>query len=175
MAIERIYKDGANRDKIFGYIIKRGGQVEDAKDIYQDASIRFLRKVTHESEFRIESSVKNYLFGICKMRWLEVYRKRSREIPTDSPVGNETSSDMNVHRIVEINSRDQMLKQLVSELDGKCKDILTMWMHSYSMKEIPMSLDYSSELMARKAKYRCIKRLKAIIGSKPELEKMLAV
>ena len=47
------------------------------------------------------------------------------------------------------------------------------WANGYSMKEIAVLMDYKSDMMAKKKKYKCFKELLNYIEKHPEIKNVL--
>ena len=56
------------------------------------------------------------------------------------------------------------LDKYLDKLDCLCKDILSLWVQDYKMKEIARELQFRDEAQARKKKYKCLEKLKRIKG-----------
>ena len=69
--------------------------------------------------------------------------------------------------------KKDMLRDILNLLDDSCRSILTLWKQSYSMQEIAEKLNLSSAQLAKKYKYRCIKKLMKVLENKPQLLKAL--
>ena len=52
---------------------------------------------------------------------------------------------------------------LLGQLGQRCKDVMLLWSRGYSMKEIRDELEFSSEAMARKTKFKCKKKLMGLL------------
>ena len=57
----------------------------------------------------------------------------------------------------------EILDSKLDEIGERCKKVLMMWARDYSMKEITSELDFSSEAMARKTKFKCKQKLVAVM------------
>ena len=56
--------------KISDYIRRKGGNLEDAKDVFQEAIMVIFRKA-QLAGFELKSSFYSFLFGICRNIWLQ--------------------------------------------------------------------------------------------------------
>jgi len=65
------------------------------------------------------------------------------------------------------------LEKLLKTLEPKCREVLRLWSLNYKMREIALRMSYSSEQMAKKKKYLCLKRLKEILDRMPALKREL--
>lgn len=60
--------------KVVRLITKNSGNIDSAKDIFQDALVILIEKV-NRMELDLTCSVETYLYSICRILWLEQLRK----------------------------------------------------------------------------------------------------
>jgi RNA polymerase sigma factor (sigma-70 family) len=168
LALRELYMRQGLRKKVCGYISQHGGNWQDGEDMFQEGIIVLDRNI-RQGKFREESALESYLFSICKFLWKNQQRKNYRVDLSD----NNATLDKKVTSNPEISmisaERQSMLQTLISKLGEKCRKVLTYWQLSYSMKEIAELSGLSSEGMARKTKYQCLKKLIDHIGANNEL------
>ena len=88
------YMDKDQREKLFfqlykkyfitvcKYISKRGGSLEDAKDVFQDTIVVYYEKLLNQSEGR-KIINDTYLVGIAKILWIRKNNAQNNESPFD--------------------------------------------------------------------------------------------
>ena len=54
-----------------------------------------------------------------------------------------------------------------------CKEVLMLWAYGYKMKEIANIMNYKSDNMAKKKKYKCFKELLEFLEQNPEAKSAL--
>lgn len=171
-AIKAIYDDKALKRMVISFVTKNRGNEADGQDIFHEGIIVMDRNI-REGKFRGDASLKGYLYSICRLLWMNRYRKHAN---TDSVAEMPISTEADTHTpavILETEERKAVLNALLGKLGERCQKILTLWKLSYSMEEIAEQLGFSSADMARKAKYRCHSSLMDIIKENPSLKKML--
>lgn len=52
------------------YILRKGGCLQDAEDVFQDALLLLYLKL-RKSEFTIRTPIQNYFYGVCRNMWLK--------------------------------------------------------------------------------------------------------
>jgi len=148
--------------KIVRFIISNSGNLENAKDVFQDALVLFIEKV-YRKELDLKCSVSTYLYSICRYLWLEQLRKDKKNISLyDSYssiqsditfIGNNTAPDIfdNVTTAIET-------------LGDPCKQLLECYYYQQlSWDEIASSLGYSNAASARNQKYKCLERIRSSV------------
>lgn len=143
------------------YILENSGTKDDACDIFQDALYIFMGKIKSD-DFLLTSKLSTFVFGIAKNMWL----KRLTEKTVDA---NNYASELalNHDEDEEFNRLDRV-KQLnlaLNRLGEPCRSILIgFYYHKQNMKEIAAAFHYSSPDNAKNQKYKCLLRLKRLMG-----------
>lgn len=170
--IKEIYQQNNLREKVIHYVMQNKGKREDGQDVFHEGIILLDRNI-RERKFRGDSSLSLYLYGICRLIWMNQLRKHQK---VDLQENNEKMDGIQEHT-PESNFISQekrsILQSLLSRLGDKCKKVLELWQLSYSMEEIAQKVGLSSEKMARKSKYRCQKSLMELIKKEPEWRERL--
>lgn len=77
------------------------------------------------------------------------------------PDGPDPDSDNEQLLLTE--ERKRIIHQIISQMDPICRELLPLWMLSFSNKEIARKLGLSSEDLAKKYAYRCRKKFKEFL------------
>lgn len=162
-ALRDLYARRGLRAKICSYIQNQGGNLQDGEDMYQEGIIVFDRNI-REGKFREESSAESYLFSICKFLWKNQKRKNYRVDLKEDHNTMDLGTDDSPEIIVISKERVSKLEALIGRLGDRCRQVLKLWQLSFSMAEIADRAKLSSEGMARKTKYQCMKKLVEMIG-----------
>ena len=67
-AIETIYRE--NYNVVQALILKNNGNIDDAKDIFQEAMIVLYERVQSEA-FELNCQIKTYLYSVSRRLWLK--------------------------------------------------------------------------------------------------------
>ena len=143
--------------KVKRFIIKNQGTMEEAKDIFQEAVIRFYDSVK-QGQFRGTSSISTYIFTIGRNLWINEVKKNNRYIRNQFPDIEDSSIDF----LEDIISREKIeaVNQLLRQLGDGCEKLLKYSIYdNLSMKEICEKMGYSSEDIAKTYNYRCKQKL----------------
>lgn len=149
--------------KIVRFIIRNSGNLENAKDVFQDALVLFIEKV-YRKELDLKCSVNTYLYSICRYLWLEQLRKDKKSISLNDSysslqsditfIGNDTAPDIFDNVIAAIES-----------LGDPCKQLLECFYYqNLTWDEIASSLGYSNAASARNQKYKCLERIRIAVS-----------
>lgn len=141
------------------YISRRGGTLEEAKDIFQDALIIFYEK-EQEGSFPIENE-KAYLSGICKHLWSKKFKDNTQYqslegIQVNAFVSEETESPSSVKLI-----------QFLERAGKKCMEILgAFYYDKLSAEDIASRFGYSGTRSATVQKFKCLEKVRDQIKEK---------
>ncbi len=141
-------------------ILKNSGSSEDAEDVYQDGLMILMEKVK-SPDFVLSSSLKTYLYSVCRYVWSDRLKQRDRMVMVDV----EKMLVLNTNEEGEFLKREQedrLSERAFLRLGDKCRDLLVMfYFRKLPMKEIADRLGFSSEQVAKNQKYRCLEKAKA--------------
>lgn len=175
-ALERvmsfIYNDSNFRTDIIRFIQNKGGSSADAEDVFQDG-IRNLIMSVRKNKFRGESSIKGYLFGVCRNIWFKQFNRyvRAENYKANLEVNPTDHQDPEIVLVTE--ERAEIIDQILAKLGPACQKVLNLWRMSYSMKEIAQELGYKSDGVARKKKHQCFKGLLSLVEDNPNIVNFL--
>jgi RNA polymerase sigma factor (sigma-70 family) len=152
------------------YILKNGGTIDNAKDVFQEAFFACWKKMsTGHSSFKNEAEIEAYLFTTAKNKWIDQIRVtgRKKTISLDEKLhllpADETTP------IAEFYEKEERLTITLSAFESlgqACKDLLKQfYFHKMSLKSIAESLEME-EASAKNKKYRCIQKLKELALNK---------
>jgi RNA polymerase sigma factor (sigma-70 family) len=164
-ALNYLYKEVLPLVK--NYILKNQGTTEEAKDIFQDAVIRFYNAVKQE-KFMEKCSVSTFLIGISKNLWINAQVRKKRYIPGNNLEFVQDS----INLLDEIISDEKLagVNNLLKELGENCEKIMKYAVYdNLSMKEISDKMGYANENVAKSNNYRCKQKLIQLLKDKPNM------
>ena len=149
--------------KVVRLITLNSGNVDSAKDIFQDGLITFMEKL-YKNEIDLTCSVSTYLYSICRNLWMEQLRKDKMSesfndyynyLEFDFPIhGNETTPDLY-----------EDVNKVIDSMGNPCKQLLECYYYKkLSWEKIAQMLDYSNAASARNQKYKCLERIRNSIN-----------
>jgi len=152
----RLYKKAF--PQVAGYISKRGGSFDEAKDVFQDALLVYYEKAA-ASGLIINSNETAYLCGIAKYLWLKRYRENSQYTPLDG-------IDIKLDADAESPSNNRLMHYL--ETAGKkCMELLkSFYYDEMPLTDIATMFGFSGTRSATVQKYKCLEKVRETIKEK---------
>lgn len=168
VVLKLIYSNYSERIK--HQILKKGGTVDDAKDIFQDALIVIYNK-SLAPDFELTSQFYTYLFGICKFIWQRKSQKKINNtvtIPDDN--GYINSEDIETDILNQ--ERFRLYERNLQKLKVFCRDLLISFFKGEKMNFIAEKFKLKNEHTARNRKYRCQKELERLIKNDKQFSEL---
>ena len=152
--------------KVLAVVKNKGGNSEDAQDVFQDALIVIYKKLVKD-ELSLTSSFESYLKGVCRLIWLKKHSRNNR-------VSNVSNPEIELKKIaieakVDFQELDRT-KLLYNKLEVLSEDCRTLLLYTFSKlsgAEIAKKMGYTIEYVKRK-RYKCKQRLMELIKSDPQ-------
>jgi len=147
---------------ISAYILKNGGDQNDAEDIIQETIIVLWQKVNSDS-LQLTVKLGTYLQAVAKNKWMAELRKRrkisAQDISENLSDGNPSSLDdlVNEERIEYVRKALDMLQPICRKL------LLLYYFEEKSMNQIAKILELANADVAKSKKYQCKKNLEEIL------------
>lgn len=157
---------------IKSYIQKNNGSDEDAADTFQEAIIVFYEKV-RLNQFQLSSTIRTYLYSVCKHLWLNKLRAQKKIISLTEE--SETISiDPLSLTVIASEEKNDYLRKLLETLTGDCKRVLVYYYYDrLKMKDIAERMNFANDQVAKNKKSSCLKKLKSIVSKSPRLKDIL--
>ena len=146
--------------KVVNLIIRNSGNVDMAKDVFQDAIIILLEKI-YSNKLDLSCSVKTYLYSICKYLWMDQLRQSKKEMQMVKLFDEEyNTNDISIY---VYNTPDifENVNSEICRLGDPCQKLLECYYYKFmSWDEIASTLGYSNAASARNQKYKCLERIR---------------
>ncbi len=143
--------------KIETLVVSKGGQKQDASDVFQEALI-ILNRNLEKSDFKLTSSFYTYLYSVSRFIWKDTQKKFSKEELHDL---NENEVEY-LHSVLE-EKKYQLAERAFLKLGRRCQQLLQLFYHkAMSFKEIANMMQFKSEKIAKNQKYKCLIKAKDI-------------
>jgi len=161
--MEIFYRE--NFPKVARYIRANNGDLENAKDIFQEAFLTVwqnikMNKINAETVISLEA----YLYKISKNKWLDHLRSlESRKIIYVDEIVDTDSENENLHQKKELDElKYQKLEKGFKYLGKGCRILLEkFYFNKMSLREIAIEYNWT-ENTAKNNKYRCLQQLKKL-------------
>jgi len=143
--------------RIQAMVKRNGGGEEDAWEVFQEALILIFQKA-QIPDFQLTSSFYSFLFGICKFKWNNERKKKSRKNVTID--GRDTySNEDGIEEGMIAAEQMELYKSKFAELGDDCQKILHLFFSGEKFKNIAKKLNFTSENSVKKKKHLCQKKL----------------
>lgn len=161
---------------VTGWIIKNGGNENDAADIFQEAMVVLYGKSQNE-DFRLTCRIGTYLFAVSKHLWYKKLQQQQRQpgtLPANAGVdeGQDWVYEDDVKAQEEREAHYEQLNVALDQLGEPCSSLLkAFYQQDKSMQEIAAAFGYTNPDNAKTQKYKCLARLRKIFyGTGAKLE-----
>jgi RNA polymerase sigma factor (sigma-70 family) len=152
--IKLLYKEFPS---IRANILSSGGNKEIAEEVFNDALLLLIEKVSQPS-FELSSKLSTYLYGIARFLWKNELRKQQKKQDLEW-AGALILSESDLGYDEEKETRFQAMEKIVSALSEKCQAIFErLYFRNESMQDIAKALGFSSENSAKTQKYKCMEQ-----------------
>lgn len=141
------------------YISKKGGNFEQAKDIFQDALIIYYEKTVAGSAV-INVTEQAYIMGIVKHLWSQKFRENIKQTLLAPSEPNLTAED-------NLRPSSARLVAYLETAGQKCMNILKAFYYdNLPVAEIAQLFGYSGVHSATVQKYKCMEKVRETIKEK---------
>ena len=156
--------------RIERFIVKKGGDQDTARDIFQEAMMVVYNKI-RSKKLVLTCSFSTYLFAICKNLWLQEIRSKNYNILDHSQLDNmvEEPGEDEDHN----NELMELVKYHFSKLTKDCQKVLELHFKRKSLADICRVLGYKDEKYTADRKYRCKKYLFNSVTSDPRYKSLI--
>lgn len=143
-------------------IVTRGGNTDDAKDVFQDALVILCKKVT-DANFTLTASLDTYLYSVSRYLWNDELKRRGRV----NEISITEKHELPEEEITEWVNDENKIKQaetVLGKLGKRCLQLLQLfYTENQSMKSIAKKMEFSSEKIAKNQKYKCLETAKKML------------
>ncbi len=152
--------------KVLALVRNKGGNADDAQDVFQDALIVVHKKLM-KNELLLSSSFELYLKGVCRLIWM---KRNSRNRRVSSVSYSETELEkLAVEPEVNFQELDRtkFLYEKLEIISEECRSLMLYTFSKLSGAEIARKMGYTIEYVKRK-RYKCKQILIELIKSDPQ-------
>lgn len=147
------------------YVCNNSGQVEDARDLFQEIALNFLKMMQEGIADTIQNE-KYYLMGMARNLWLKKVHKAKHTISYEEVMVPEATDEPN--NAEEKNSLFELISSKLNELSKECQQIIFAGFYQKkSNPELAALMGYTEQFIKVK-KHRCLQGLKKIILDSPD-------
>ena len=159
-------------DRVRSYVLNNNGKIEDVHDVLHEGFLRFLEK-SDDPKFNLRCSYKGYLFGICKIIWMEELQRRlsEPEMIAQDILLNEQHTDQMVKERKELLIK--ILRRNIKNITAKCQKIFNYKAEELTCNEIAKKMSLDSGQIFRNKLYSCKSRLMTLVREDYEYKKII--
>ncbi len=135
------------------FVSRMGGNLDEAKDIFQDALLAWYEK-SDVITANITKSETAYVLGIAKHLWIKHFNKSLCQI---------SLSEINIDEIIEEepNHHERKLLHLLKSAGSKCMELLkSFYYDKHNPAELANEFGFSGERSATAQKYKCLEKVR---------------
>lgn len=156
--IYRIYR----KDCIAFSRRKFGLSEEDAIDVFQNSVLILYHNTATGKLTQLTSDLKSYIYGIIRLKALENVRSAAKTVyPEDLQATLANIPDLPLE---DEPDRIRLLKSLLPKLGEACRELLEKYYYkNLSINQIAEGSQYSGPNSVKTQKFKCIKRLQAMM------------
>ncbi len=157
---------GAVRQQIYAL----RGDEHDAREMLNQALVAFLNHVEDDRYDPSKSAVTTYIVKIAAQMYFTRRRSEQRRTAMHDRSVDVGMMETETNPEVSMNLEHQktFLDKLLQMTGEKCRQLLQLYGHSYSMVEIAEKLQYKSPDSAKMAVHDCRKKLNILLSERPE-------
>jgi DNA-directed RNA polymerase specialized sigma24 family protein len=143
------------------FISNRGGNFEQAKDIFQDAMVIWYEKQAGNDHVDVRSQ-KGYLFGIVRNLWYRSFEAGLEMLPLSGQPYEDFADDAPYAEI----STSKVI-ELLETTGKKCLDLLKAFYYDkLSMQSLSAGFGFKSVRSATVQKYKCLEKVRDRVKEK---------
>lgn len=153
-----------NFPPIKNFVMQNTGDLDDAKDVFQDVMVSLFRKLSKE-DIILKSSFNVYIFTIGKYVWFKHLKKKMKtsEISETTPYLDEELRE---------EEKFKLFQNALGQLGEDCQKVLSYYFEKKTFDEIADLMSYKSGDYAKRKKYLCKNQLVSIVKEDPEFNNL---
>lgn len=154
-ALTQLYRQGF--PPVRRYIGRRGGSLQDAQDVFQDALIVLYEQAVGGT-LVLTASASTYLLSISRNLWHQELRRRARLPHEVLPTEWAASANEETEALAE---PALAVRDYVAQLGEKCKSLLLgFYYFQQPLSQLTQAHGYRSVRSATVQKFKCLERLR---------------
>jgi len=154
-------------------VSSQNGNLEDAEDIFQDGLIIIFNRLKNKN-FTLKSSLKTYLFSVCKNLWRRRLERKYRMLYGDESYVQSSECSYSSETDEEENAEKfRLYNKHFSELPEFCRVLLTHYIQKTPMDDIARKMNYKDIEYVKARKYYCKNLLRKKIMNDPDCQQFM--
>ncbi len=154
---------------VLNYVSYNNGQLDDARDLFQDVVMNFLKLLQEGNTSSIQNE-KQYLMGMARNMWLGKIKKEKKTVLTEDFSHAEIMADPATGS--ERESLFELVSTKLAEISKECRQIIyEAFYMKRSNPELAAITGYTEQFIKVK-KHRCLQALKKIVMDSPDFKQL---
>ncbi len=150
------------------YIAQRGGALEEAEDVFQDALLAYYEKASG-GRLHLERSEKEYIFGVARYLWAKRYRENRQYMSFDAREATDRwrESGSQWMELPEPQLAHHRIIRILQTAGQKCMQLLTAFYYEkLDMEDLAKRYGFSGKRSATVQKFKCLQKVKQLVKEK---------
>ena len=167
--LQYVYRE--NYPAVKSFVLENKGDIQDAKDVFQEGIVLIFKKVT-SGELTLNCSFRTYLFSICRLVWFRELEKRKYEKMDQKDLKGymDLQLDLNFNEIEQ--DKYRLYQKHLDFLEPDCRKILTLFYDGVPVRDITRVMGFTSESYTKKRKFQCKEKLVSSIMNDPKYKSL---
>ncbi|HHM20710.1 MAG TPA: sigma-70 family RNA polymerase sigma factor [Bacteroidetes bacterium] len=158
-AFRRLYQ--SYYKTIENLVNQNSGSPDDVKDVFHDGLIVLFNNAKKE-DFQLTSSLKTYLYSVCRNIWLMKLRKVKKESPLKDH-HKHIPMEQSIFDTLVSNDRKKFVESLLEKLSEDCRRLIVLYyFNKMKMAQLKEVFGLGSEQAAKNKKSQCMKKLRQL-------------
>ncbi len=154
------------------YIINNSGDLDDAKDVFQELAMIYF-KMLSKPEFANIENEKNYILGITRNIWLKKIKDANKMIYNTEHLEHLEEPQSHTAEALPTNELMDIILHKLDEISEECRKIIHAAFYlKLSAVDIAVYTGYSEKFIKVK-KFRCLQGLKKLVYISSEFKNLL--
>jgi RNA polymerase sigma factor (sigma-70 family) len=160
------------RSIIFDFVEKNKGTRTEGQDLLQDVMVIVYDQIRH-GKYVYQSKLSTYVYSVARHIWLNRLKRKKTEARIVDDLPYEEIQESSVTEMI-IHENEKQIKSVFELLGPDCRQLLIFIIYdNLTMKEVYERMHYQNEQIVRNKKYKCLKQLKEILSTRPQLMSIL--
>lgn len=152
------------------YVLKNSGNVEEAKDLFQDVLLVVYQKLTSPG-FVLTCQIGNYIYSISRRMWQKKLRDE-RPVALHTTGAVDGLEQENLDLLIRRMQRYKLYEDKFAELGENCQKLLKLFLTGKSTQEVMEHFGFGSISYTKKRKCQCKAKLIKLIMEDPAYKEL---
>ncbi len=168
--LNRLYETAL--PQIIKFICANNGDVDEAKDIFQDAVVSLFTTV-RLGKFEQGKDINGFLYFVSRNLWINRIKRRNKQF--DISKAQLPDVEESPFAVYITREKEEVIDKFLDLIGERCKQLLKYVIYdNLSMKEIAVLMEMAGETVAKSAHYRCKQKMMELLENDLTLNNFLS-